>query len=194
MGAAVLELGVAASGCRDASADGLGVLRREGADAACAAMDEERLALLEFGHVEVAHDGGCHLKDACGGHEIDAGRRGNQLALGCDEELGIGATAQERDDLVALLPTSHAFADGFDDSRSLEAEDVGDTLRGWIVAATLQHIGTVDADRDSADEHFPNAGERALDFFDLESIDVAWFMNKDCLHVSRLPHPLGAGP
>ena len=72
------------------------------------AVDQQRLTGLQTCDVHVRDDGGGHLQQSRGGHEIHPGRRGNQLPLGGDEILRVAAAREQRHHLVADPPPGHS--------------------------------------------------------------------------------------
>jgi len=182
---AVQQLRVAAGGGDDVRSEGFGVLGGEGADPTGSAVDQQRLTGLQTCDVHVRDDGGGHLQQSRGGHEIHPGRRGNQLPLGGDEILRVAAAREQRHHLVADPPPGHTGADRLDDTGGLQADDVGDALRGRVVAAALQQVGAVHARGDGAHQHLPRLGGGGGGFLDGQGLDVPGLLDDDSSHGTK---------
>ena len=172
-----------AAGCRDdVRAQGLGVLRREGADAPGPAVHQQRLPGLQPGDVHVRDHRGRDLQQPRRGHEVDRRGRGDQLSLRDDEVLGISAAGEQRHHFVAGLPLGHAVAGRLDDSGGFQSDDVGDALRGRVVAAALQEIGAVHACGDGAHQHLPGLRGGGGGFLDVQGLNIPGLLDDDSSH------------
>ena len=144
----------------------LGQLDRGHADAAGAALDQQRLARLQAAAVEhVDPDGEEGLRQA--GRLDVAQALGHRQALADrrDAQLGIAAAGDQRADAVADLEARRAPCASASPATivagDFEPGQVRGARRHRVEALALQHVGAVDARRGDADQHFarrPAAG------------------------------------
>jgi len=142
----------------DASPDGLGVLDGEGADAAGAAVDQDRLTLAEVHVVEVREDGGRHLDQPGCADQVHPGRWRDNLTGRHAHQFGVATAGEQGDALVAGAPAGDVVPYRFDDAGDLQADHVADAGRGRIVALALQQVGAVDPGCPDADDHLAPRG------------------------------------
>ena len=123
-------------------------LDRERADAARAAVDQQRLLRAQAGdHEHVGPDRARDLRQRGRRHQVDAVGHRHQLAGGQRHLGGVGPGRQQGAAGVAHLPVGDAVPDGGDGPAALHAEDVGGPGRRRVEALPLQQVGPVEAGR-----------------------------------------------
>jgi hypothetical protein len=167
-------------------------LGRHGADAAGAAMHQQRLRWLQAGqHEHVGPDRAHHLGQRGGGTQIDAGRHRQDLTGGDAHPLGVPAPGQQRDDFVADLPAGDVGANVRDAPGALESEHVARPRRRDVLPFALQQVGPVDRRGHDLDDHVAVPGDRLGNLADPQDVDVAGPVAHDSAHrFSPFPRPV----
>jgi hypothetical protein len=143
-----------ADGREDAGAELAGQLDRRGADAAGAAVDQDRLAGLEPAALEhVGPDGKVGLRQAGRlDHRQPLWHRQALRRRRC-AVLRVAAARDQRADRIARFPALHVGRRGDDLAGDLQPRDRRRARRRVVAALALQHVGPVDAGSVDPDQH-----------------------------------------
>ncbi len=164
-------------------AERLRVLDRRVADAARAAVDQDRLARGELSPLEhVVPDGERVLRQARRLEQRQALRRRQAVPRRRDAVLRVAAAGRERADLVADAPRRDVRTDCGDRARDLESDDRRRAGRRRIVAQALDAIGAVDPGVADADQHVAGARLRHRSFGHAEHVGGAGLAHRDVAH------------
>ena len=186
-----VALVVAAGRDDDLRAQGLGHLDGRDADAAGAALDQQRLAGLQAGAVE---DVAPHREESLRQRRrFDiAHALGNRQALAHRRhaQLRVAATGHQRADAVALLEPGrgHGRAVALDDlAGHFQARDIRGAGRHRVVAGALQHVRAVDAAGGDTDQEFTRARDGRRPFAQTQDVGLAKGADFDGFHRGRGP-------
>ena len=136
-------------------------LDRGRADAAGAAVDEDRLARLQLAALEhVGPDGEERLGDARRLDRREALRDRQALLVRNGGACRVAAAREERADRIADRPAAHVRAERGDDAGDFETGNVGRARRRRILAEALQQIGAIDARGRDVDQDLAGGGNR----------------------------------
>jgi hypothetical protein len=138
-----------------------GELDRERADAARAAVHEQRLAGAEPGDADqVGPDRAGDLGEARGLDQRYPVRHGKDLAGRYRDLLGVAAAGQQRAHLVAGVESLDPGASFGDAAGALQARMLGRAGRWRVEPAALEQVGTVDRGGDHVDQDLTGPGSR----------------------------------
>src|SRR5207248_11038678 len=165
VGAQLLEpvvLGGAGRG-HHAGVQRAGELDREGADAAAAAVDEDRLAGREVGQPHhIGPDGAGDLGQSGRLGEVEAARLRQYLADRYRDPLGVPAAAEKGADLVAFLRWLSGVLDPVaelhDPAGALQSRVRRGARRRRVEALALQQVSPVDGTGVHVDQYLTGAG------------------------------------
>jgi hypothetical protein len=156
----------------------LGHLDGVAADAAAAALDQERLPGRQpAGGDDVGPDRAGHLGQPAGGHQVHAGRDREQLRGRHRDLLGVPAAGQQRAHLVPDRPAGDSLPERSDPPRALQSDNLRRAGRRRVVALALQQVGPVDGAGGHIQHDFAGAGLRVRHRSPLQH-----------LRPTRLPH------
>lgn len=180
---AALQLLLAARGDGDGGADGLGQLDRHGADAAGAAVHEQRLAGTEVGdHEDVRPHRAGHLWQRRGPYEIDPLGHGQQLSGRYGDLLGVSAAREQGTHLVADGPAGDTGAERGDPAGALQAGVGRGARRRVVEALPLEDVRTVDGTGHHLDQYLALAGYGIGDLVPDQRLGTTRFGNRDRMH------------
>ncbi len=164
-------------------AERLRVLDRRVADAAGAAVDQDRLARGEPPALEhVVPDRERVLGQARGLEERQPSRRRQAVPGRRDAELGVAAAGRQRAHLVTDAPSGHGRTDRRDGAGDLEPDDRRRSRRRRIVARSLDAVGPVDACVADADQHVARGGSRHGSLGERENVGRARLAHRHVAH------------
>jgi hypothetical protein len=169
-------------------ARGLRHLDRGDADAAGAALDQQRFARLQTRAIEhVRPDGEEGFRQARGFDVGQALRHGQTLPDRRHAQLGITTAGDKRTNTVTKVQACRRHGRGiaFDDfARHLQPRQVRGTRRHRVVPLALQDIGPVHTRRGHADQHLARARHGGGAFGQAQHVGCAVGTDLDGLHGS----------
>ena len=183
---AAIELRGATGGHEDSSASLTRQLNRRRADAATAAVDEHRLAVLQPSSREERIVGGDeHLGDPTRVDQVDVGRNADDLSGAHRNQFGVPTAFDEEHDAIPLGVRGDPASNARDRARRLETEDVAGSGRWWIETLALEEIGAVDAGAGDADDDLTLSSDRVGTFLDVQLLGTAWRRDDDGAHAQE---------
>jgi hypothetical protein len=130
-----------------------------GADAAGAAVDQQRLAGAQVSrHLQVRPHRACGFGQRGGLVHLDGGGNRHYLTGRRCGVFGVAAAGQQSADFLPGRPFGNTAADVGDHPSHFHAKNFAGARRRWIVAGGLQQIGTVDSGCADLDQHLTVVG------------------------------------